>query len=101
MVDTRGGLTIAAPAPRALPRRKVFEPIVLTVRGEAHRAHMLNLSAGGACLHTRCTLKVLDAVAIEFGGRLLDARVSWTAGDRCGVRFTKPLTPAQVDAITG
>ena len=99
MAGTNAGLAIAASAPRALPRRKVFEPIVLRIGEDSHRAHMLNLSAGGACLHARCAPKVWTVVAIEFAGRVLDGRVSWVAGDRCGVRFTSPLSATEVDAI--
>ena len=90
-----------APANRALPRRKTFEPVVLRVAEVAHRAHMLNLSVGGACLHARCALAIWDTVVIQVAGRSLPGRVSWVAGDRCGVRFTRPLTAAEVDGIVG
>ena len=89
------------PAPRALPRSKTFEPVVLRVADVDHRAHMLNLSVGGACLHARCSLAIWNHVVIDIAGRSLSGRVSWVAGDRCGVRFTNPLTMAEVNLIVG
>lgn len=90
-----------APLPRAVPRRKTFEPVVLRIADAAHRAHMLNLSVAGACLHARCTLRVWGTVSVDVRGRTLPGRVSWIVGDRCGIRFTTPLTAAEVDAIAG
>ena len=88
-----------ASTPRVLPRRKTFEPVVLTVGDTTHRAHMLNLSAGGACLHARCTVSIWNSVVIALHGRELHGRVSWVAGDRFGVRFVAPLSEAELDAI--
>lgn len=90
-----------APVPRAVARRKTFEPIVLDLAGTKVRAHMLNLSTGGACLHSRCTLRAWQTVSIEVRGRVVRGRVSWIAGERCGVRFVQPLTASEVDAIAG
>ena len=53
-----------APIPRAVPRRKTFELVGLALENICHRAHMLNLSAGGACLHARCTLRVWQTVTV-------------------------------------
>ena len=92
-------LTAVSLRPRMPPRRKTFEPVTLRIGNDAHRAHMLNLSAGGACLHTRGAVRVWQVVAFEVAGRTLDGRVSWVAGDRCGVRFVTPLTVEDLDDI--
>lgn len=88
------------PTPRGQPRRKVFHPVALLVGGERHRAHMLNVSVGGACLYARCPLRVWGGVTIEIEDSVLEGRISWVAGDRCGVRFTRPLTPAELNALS-
>lgn len=99
------GERLLAPAPalvpRAVPRRKTFELVGLQLDAVCHRAHMLNLSAGGACVHARCTLRVWQTVTVTVRGRVLPGRISWIAGDRCGVRFTTALSAAEVDAIAG
>lgn len=88
-----------APAPRGMRRRKTFCPVTIEVGDTRQRAHMLNLSEGGACLHVRGSLRVWSGVGVELDGQLVPARVSWAAGDRCGVRFLQPLTPAAVEAL--
>ena len=89
----------AGETPRHQPRRKTFRVVAIEVDRVSHRAHMLNLSTGGACLHARLSLRPWQTVGGDLDGRLLPARVSWTAGDRCGVRFLEPLTAAEVDAL--
>lgn len=94
-------MATAATTSRVLPRRKTFAPVALEVDANCYRAHMLNLSAGGACLHSHCTLRAWTKVVVDVRGRKLEGRVSWVAGDRFGVRFTTPLTAAEVDLIAG
>lgn len=94
MLAADGGET-----PRHMPRRKTFRLVAIEVDRACHRAHMLNLSTGGACLHARLTLRAWQTIGVDLDGRMLPARVSWTAGDRCGVRFLEPLTVEEVDAL--
>ncbi|HEU0045278.1 PilZ domain-containing protein [Sphingomonas sp.] len=86
--------------PRAATRRKVFSPAWLDTVDGRYRAHLLNLSAIGACVHARCTHRVWSGVTLRIGDRMVEARVTWVMGERCGVKFTQPLTPAELDAAT-
>ena len=86
--------------PRHEPRRKIFRVVAIEADRAIHRAHMLNVSTGGACLHARLSLRPWQTVTVDIDGQLVPARVSWTAGDRCGVRFLEPLTADRVDQLT-
>lgn len=101
MAGTSERIAVDAATPRAVPRRKTFELVALEVDGGTYRAHMLNLSLGGACLHSQCALKAWKRVVVDVRGRKLEGRISWVAGDRFGVKFTAPLTAAEVDRIAG
>lgn len=79
------------PVPRAALRVKVFRPVWLDTADGRTRAHVINLSAIGACLHARCAHPVWSGVALELNGELISGRVTWTDGDRCGVKFAQPL----------
>lgn len=93
----------AAPAaPRGQPRRKTFLPVTLSIGDQRYRAHMLNLSTGGACVHVaRAPLRVWHAVGVEVAGRAMPGRLSWVDGERCGVRFAVPLTASDVEQLIG
>lgn len=86
--------------PRAALRHKVFRAAWLDTAGGRTRAHVLNLSELGACVHARCAHPVWSAVTLDIAGRRIDGRVTWTADDRCGVKFTRPLAPAELLAMT-
>lgn len=95
-----GSMRHAAQPSRTQPRRKTFHPVVLRIGDDRHRAHMLNLSTGGACIHAgRAPLQLAHSVRVEVGGWTLPARVSWIAGERCGIRFLKPLTVTDVEKL--
>lgn len=77
---------------RAAPRLKVFRPAWLQTADGRYRAHVLNLSPIGACLHARCRHRVWSAVTLQLGERTVEARVTWFDGERCGVKFASPLS---------
>lgn len=85
--------------PRHATRHKIFRVVAVEVDRTCYRAHMLNVSIGGACLHARLSLRPWQTVMVDLDGHLIPSRVSWAAGDRCGVRFLEPLTEAKVDTL--
>ena len=89
------------PTPRAAPRRKLFRPAWLETADGRHRAHILNLSTIGACVHARCVHRVWSGVTLQLGERAVKGRVTWADGERCGIKFVQPLQPAELDALTG
>jgi hypothetical protein len=86
--------------PRAAPRRKVFHPATLETADGRQRAHLLNLSAVGACLHVQAGVRIWSAVVIQAAGQTVAARVTWADGQRCGVKFVTPLDAATLAAMT-
>lgn len=60
-----------------------------------------NLSAGGARLLgvPDDMLTVGDGIDIQCLGRTHRAEVRWKFDDTCGLQFSRPLEPAQIDAI--
>ena len=105
LVAAQGEPWAATPArvlvPRAAPRRKVFRPAWLETGNDRHRAHILNLSAIGACVHARAVHRVWSGVTLQIGEQALAARVTWADGERCGVKFARALSPTELDALTG
>ena len=83
---------------RAQARLKLFQPT--TMRGPAGeaRAHLLDLSSTGALVHAAAPPMVAARVQIGCGGEMRAGRVVWVRGNRFGVTFAVPLTPAQVAA---
>jgi hypothetical protein len=87
--------------PRAQPRRKVFSPVWLDTASGRHRAHLLNLSAIGAGVHARCDHRAWSRVTLGTDGHAIEARVTWAEGERCGVKFLRPLTADELKAFGG
>jgi hypothetical protein len=92
---------VRAPTPRAAPRRKLFHPGWLDTADGRHRAHVLNMSAIGACVHARCVHRVWSSVTLQLDALTMMGRVTWADGERCGVKFARPLTASELDEITG
>lgn len=81
---------------RAQARQKLFQPTtIVTPAGEA-RAHLLDLSGTGALLHAATPPMVAARVQVGCAGERRTGRVVWVRGNRFGVVFTVPLTPAEV-----
>lgn len=104
LVTAKGEARAATPArtlvPRAAPRRKVFRPVWLDTGSGRHRAHILNLSAIGACVHARAVHRVWSGVTLQIGEQGIAGRITWADGERCGVKFARALSPAELDALT-
>ncbi|MDP5280168.1 PilZ domain-containing protein [Sphingomonas sp. DG1-23] len=87
---------------RTAPRIKVFQAGEMRCgSGEPRRVHMLNISRGGALLYAESVPMVGEQVRLACGIRLGTARVQWSAGQRFGVAFTRPISPAQIAAVVG
>lgn len=84
---------------RAKPRYKLFAPTEMTVSGKTRRAHILNISEGGALLHANETPRAHEYVYVVCGEQSRGARVAWVRGTRFGVAFTTALAPVQLDKV--
>lgn len=86
--------------PELRPKRvKTFQPATLVADGEAVRVHLLDLSGTGAQAHATALPPEQALVRIECGGIIRKARVRWRQGNRFGLQFDVPLSPAQLDAL--
>ena len=77
----------------------MFRPTELRVGEVPVRAHLLDLSETGALAHAERLLEPGMRVAIRCAGAFRPAEVAWTDGRRFGVRFDRPLSTEQVDAV--
>ena len=68
-------------------RRKVFEPCRLVAATGEERAHLLNISDGGALLHAATAFVPGHRVRIVIGEIELPAVVAWKSDRRIGVTF--------------
>lgn len=84
---------------RGKPRMKLFEPTELRTGSSATRAHLLNLSATGALVHTATPPAPGTTVHLRVGGTTRAARVVWAQGSRLGAAFRVPLPDHEVDAL--
>lgn len=85
-------------ASRTAPRLKLFQPTRIEMSDTAARAHLLNLSTGGALLHAQDAPRAGSVIRVDCAGRTMTAEVRWVRDRRFGVQFSLPLTPAEVDA---
>ena len=79
---------------RIEPRVKLFQPATMEGGAGAARVHLLNLSRGGALLHSEAAPQVGELV--ELSGGLGTARVAWRGERRFGVAFVRALAGAKV-----
>ena len=86
---------------RAHPRQKIFQPAELRTADASTRVHMLDVSAGGARLHSALPLNVGADVVLLWCDQQRKAQVAWSRDQRCGIRFDVPLNPVQVAALFG
>lgn len=84
---------------RGKPRIKLFEPTELRTGLGAARAHLLNLSATGALVHTATPPPPGTTVHLRVGDTTRAARVVWAQGSRIGTAFRVPLADREVDAL--
>ena len=83
-------------SPRGQPRRKIFQPIEIHAGSRPLRAHLLDLSAGGARVHSVTAPAPGTALRLTIGGSVRAARVVWREGVRFGIAFARPLCDAEI-----
>ena len=81
---------------RATARYKLFQPTEVVLAGRAVRAHLLNLSAGGALVSATSSPSPGVELVVRCGNRALGARVAWRKEHLFGVAFVSPPTDAYV-----
>jgi hypothetical protein len=86
-------------AQRAHPRQKLFHPVRLLTEAGEHRAHLLDISASGALVHTDAPLCADREVKIIDEDFQRSAAIAWVNGNKVGLRFLSPLTDQQAAAI--
>ncbi len=85
---------------RAAPRIKIFLAGELRCgAGAPRRAHLLNISTGGALVYAEAVPEVGELVRLACGVPLGPGRVQWRKGQRFGVAFTQPIAPALIDTL--
>ena len=84
---------------RAKPRLKLFEPTELEAGPAPTRAHLLDLSATGALVHSASPPAPGQSVKLALDGKPRQARVMWVDDRRFGVAFRVPLSDGQVTDI--
>jgi hypothetical protein len=92
-------LARSGPMPRTAARHKMFEPVVLRLRGTPLRAHILDLSTTGALAHCDHPPQSGDRVWIEAEGVTAIAHVVWVRAKRFGLHFDVPLSYAMVQQV--
>lgn len=86
---------------RGQPRHKIFQPVDMRADGRALRAHLLDLSASGALVHSATAPAPGTPLRLTIGGAERTARVIWCDGVRFGIAFTRPLDEAEVARVLG
>ena len=84
---------------RGQPRLKVFLPIELYAGTTPLRAHLLDLSASGALVHSVAAPAPGSPVRLMIGGLVRTARVVWQDGVRFGIAFAVPLREIEVERM--
>lgn len=84
---------------RGQPRRKVFQPVDLIVGTAPLRAHLLDVSASGALVHSKDAPAPGSSVRLTIDGLLRMARVVWREGPQFGIAFLVPLRDAEVEHL--
>lgn len=92
-------LAPSGPKPRIATRHKMFEPVVLRLRGTPLRAHILDLSTTGALAHCDHPPQAGDRVRIEAEGITAIAYVVWVRAKRFGLHFDIALSDAIVQRV--
>ncbi|MES2043743.1 MAG: PilZ domain-containing protein [Pseudomonadota bacterium] len=84
---------------RGQPRLKVFLPIEIYAGTTPLRAHLLDLSASGALVHSIAAPATGTPVRLMVAGLVRTARVVWQDGVRFGIAFVVPLRDVEVERM--
>lgn len=77
-------------------RYKTFLPAEVTLPETTVRAHLLNISTSGTCVHTRAAPRVGDVAQVQLFGQVHSARVVWSHLGKSGLSFDAALTSEQI-----
>ena len=79
---------------RSYDRHQTRVTALLHCHGRFQTVRIIDFSLGGLQLQGSFGVGVNDAIAVELlSGHSLPANVTWSIGDRVGVRFAEPLSP--------
>lgn len=92
MSDWRLGL-------RTHPRYKTFLPASLASETGTMRAHILDVSASGARVHSPSPLAMGARVTLMLPGEHRRAEVAWSRETKAGLRFDVPLSQAMIGEL--
>jgi hypothetical protein len=84
---------------RVARRHKLFEPVDMIVDGIPVRAHLLNISATGALVHSAAIPAAGASVQLMLDGSKHAAHVMWRAAPRFGVSFGSRLSDTALQTI--
>lgn len=80
-------------------RHKLFEPVEIIVDGQSSRAHLLNISATGALVHSATPPATGASVKLKLPGAERLALVVWGEASRFGVSFDTEITDPVLGAM--
>ena len=81
---------------RGKQRHPVTLPAIAIIGLKSHSVRVMNLTAQGAMLQTTGPLATGFRITLRCGAITADACVAWTAGDRIGVSFDRPLPEGEL-----
>lgn len=75
-------------------------PAQILARGRRCYAELLNIAQKGMCILTDGEFEKGTPATLLVGRHALEATaIAWRRGDHCGIRFSKPLSPQELNAI--
>ena len=86
----------AAKQLRAEPRMKVMLTGELSSRRGSFPCRVLDISRGGACLHTDRAHEEGEELCFRRGELQVQARIVWSRGRRLGIRFDEPIRATEL-----
>ena len=90
------GDTATIVSKRADARAKVFQRAEVERQAVVTRGHILNLSAGGALVHSPAIPVAERRIGLRFAGMERRCTVVWRIGQQAGVRFLDKLSDGEL-----
>lgn len=81
------------------PRADIVLPASMDAVSGHRRISLLDISSLGACLEGANLPALGREVILKCGSIDTFGRVAWSVGNRCGVRFDKPISTATLVAL--
>lgn len=76
---------------RSRRRLKLFLPVTIQDGNKAERAHLLDISNGGARLHAHVPPTLKQDVTVEWSDVRVRGQVMWVKGNGFGLSFQPPI----------